>query len=129
MGRIVIVDDEKIFADILAWILRKAGHEVFTATTPMEGIEQGILHQPDIIIADWILKNHIHGGEVARHIHAAWPHARTIIITGHIEMVSQARSWCDCIDEVIEKPFHRERILAAVNQLLSERELVPADAC
>lgn len=129
MGRILIVDDEKIFIDILAGILRKAGHEVFAAITPIEGIEQGILNQPDVIIADWMLKNHIHGGEVARQIHVACPHARAIIITGHIEMASEARSWRDCIDEVIEKPFHRERILAVVNQLLSESELTPAHSC
>ena len=123
MARILIVEDETSLANLLAGILKREGHEVLVAANAADGIELGVGNEPDLIIADWLLKSRIHGGEMSRRIHTACPHVKTIIITGHPEVASRARSWCECIDEVIEKPFHIERILRAVRRILPETEL------
>jgi len=129
MARILIIEDERPLADLLAGILEREGHEVLAAANAADGIGQAIARRPDVVIADWMLTNRIHSGEAASRIRAACPHVKIIIITGHPEIASRARSWCDCIDEVLEKPFHSKRLVAAVRRLLSEEEPFLAEVC
>ena len=129
MARILIIEDERPLADLLAGILEREGHEVLAAANAVDGIGQAIAHRPDVVIADWMPKNRIHGGEAASRIRTACPDVKIIIITGHLEIASRARSWCDCIGEVLEKPFHSERLVAAVRRLLSEEKPFLAKLC
>jgi DNA-binding NtrC family response regulator len=119
MGRVLIVEDDRPFADVLAFAFRLDGHEVSVAVTADEGIRLGLACRPDVIVADWLLRGDLHGGEVCQRILAACPDARTIIITGCSEVVSLVARGCDGVAAVIEKPFHTEEILRAVNQALS----------
>jgi DNA-binding response OmpR family regulator len=126
MARVLIVEDDRPFADVLAFAFRLDGHEVFVATTAGEGVRLGWAHSPDVIIADWMLRSDLHGGEVCRRIHAVCPLVKAIIITGRSDIVSQAARYCECVTAVVEKPFHTEEIIQAVNQALSrEKELMP----
>jgi two-component system, OmpR family, KDP operon response regulator KdpE len=120
MGRILIVDDEESLAKLLAWVLRQEGHEVFVAANAGDGIKLGLMEPPDLLITDWMLKHSMHGGEVARCIRSVYSSTRTIVITGHPEIVSNAQAWQEWIDVVIEKPFHMRHLFAAVRQLLRE---------
>jgi len=122
MARILIIENERPLADLLAGILEREGHEVLTAANAADGIGQAIARRPDVVIAEGMLKNRIHGGEAASRIRIACPYVKIIIISGHPEIASRARSWCDFIDEVLEKPFHSERLVATVRRLLSEEE-------
>jgi DNA-binding response OmpR family regulator len=129
MARILIIEDERPLADLLAGILEREGHEVLAAANAAEGIGQAMAHRPDVVIAAWMLKDRVHGGEAACRIRTACPHVKIIIITGHLEVALRARSWCDCINEVLEKPFHSERLVAAVRRLLSEEKPFLAEVC
>jgi DNA-binding response OmpR family regulator len=123
MARILIVEDDRPFADALAFAFRLEGHEVLVAATADEGVRIGLARPPHVIVADWMLRHHRHGGDVCQWIHAACPNARTIIITGCPDAVSRAARWCESAAAVLEKPFHVEEILQAVNQALSGRML------
>ena len=68
MARVLIVEDDRPFADALAFAFRLEGYEVLEAATADEGIRIGLAHYPDIIIADWMLRSDLHGGEVCRQI-------------------------------------------------------------
>jgi DNA-binding response OmpR family regulator len=137
MARVLIVEDDRPFADVLAYAFQLEGHEVLVAVTADEGIRLGLMHYPDVIIADWMLRSDLHGGEVCQRIHAACPLVKAIIITGCSDIVSQAARYCQCVTAVVEKPFHTEEIIQAVNGALSAttdpepwtyRRLVPATA-
>lgn len=137
MARVLIVEDDRPFADALAFAFRLEGYEVLEATTADEGVRLGLAFHPDIIIADWMLRSDVHGGEVCRQIYAACPLVKAIIITGCSEIVPQAAGCCPCVTAVVEKPFHTEEIIQAVNRALSGikdpkpwiyRRLVPAPA-
>ena len=137
MSRILIVEDNRPFADALAYAFQLEGHEVAVAATADEGIRFGLAHRPDVIIADWMLRSDLHGGDVCRRIHAACPLMKAIIITGCSDIVSQAARCSPCVAAVIEKPFHTEEIIGAVRLALSDaseanpwiyQRLVPASA-
>jgi DNA-binding response OmpR family regulator len=119
MARILIVEDDRPFADALAFTLRLEGHEVSVALSADEGIELGLAQCPDVVIADWMLRNELHGGEVCRRIHAACASVKTIIMTGYLEAVPEVGRRSEYGQAIIEKPFHKEDILAAVNRALS----------
>ena len=119
MARILIVEDDRPFAEALTAMLRLEGHEVLAADNADEGIRLGLVQHPDVVVADWMLKDDLHGGEVCRRIHVACPRAKAIIITGYPTVAAQASRWCACIEAVVEKPFRKEKIIEAINQALS----------
>ncbi len=54
MTRILIVEDEADIRDVLAFNLRQAGHEVFTAATGRHAIEQ-LAAKPQLVLLDVML--------------------------------------------------------------------------
>jgi DNA-binding response OmpR family regulator len=124
MSRILIVDDEQHYLEHLSAALSRDGHEVRTAASGREGIALGSRFRPDVLIADWMLKNHIHGLSVSDTLRAVLPDLRIILITGFppSELRDSARE--AGIGDFIEKPFSLERMKTAVRNVQSL--LVPA---
>ena len=102
------------------WQPRPAGHDVSVAASAEEGIKLGLTGRPDVVIADWMLGGNLHGGEVCRRIRATCPAVKTIIMTLAIWMgASDVEQWPQYAETLLEKPFHQEAILEAVNRALS----------
>jgi two-component system OmpR family response regulator len=118
MARILIVETNPFFADVLACTLWAEKHDVVVANSAEEGIRLGAASRPDVVVAAWLLRGELRGGDVCRRIRAASPGTKVIIITGRDELISQAKKYCRCVVAVLAKPFHREDILAAVRKAL-----------
>ncbi len=52
MAKILIAEDERDIRDLVAFTLRFAGHEVFTATNGEEAVEMTPKVNPDLILMD-----------------------------------------------------------------------------
>jgi len=52
MAKILIAEDERDIRDLVAFTLRFAGHEVFTATNGEEAVEMAPKVNPDLILMD-----------------------------------------------------------------------------
>lgn len=52
MSKILIVDDDKDFAQLLEYDLKKKGYETVTANNGEEGLERALKEKPDLIILD-----------------------------------------------------------------------------
>jgi two-component system, cell cycle response regulator CpdR len=118
MARILIVEDDSFFADVLACTLGLDGHEVAVADSASEGVRRGRANCYDLVVAAWRLKGDMHGGTVCRRIRAAWPSVKALVITGHHECALEAAQYGKCVAAVLIKPFHRNEILEAVRQAL-----------
>ena len=123
MTQILIVEDNQPFAEALASALRLEGYEVLMAQSADEGVELGLAHHPDVVIADWVLGDDLHGGEVCGLIQAACPSTKTILMTGYLNDVSLIRQWPKYAEILLEKPFHKEAIVAAVHRAISAASL------
>jgi DNA-binding NtrC family response regulator len=119
MAQILIVEDDRPFADSLAMTLRLEGHEMLVAANAHEGIRLGLTHRPAVVISDWMLRNNLHGGEVCGQIRDACPSAKCIIMTGYLDALPEIARQCEHLEAVIAKPFHKEDILAAVHRALA----------
>ncbi len=52
MSKILIVDDDKDFAQLLEFDLKKKGYQTVTAHNGEEGMEKALKEKPDLIILD-----------------------------------------------------------------------------
>src|SRR5690554_5215006 len=63
MFKVLVVDDEEGFLQIIQVLLGRAGYETLTASDGREGLEMIYQHQPDMVILDDMMPG-LTGGEV-----------------------------------------------------------------
>lgn len=93
MKRILVVDDESAVYGPITLMIRKLGHQAFTATRGEKAIEYFRKERPHLTILDLGLPD-INGIEVFKRIHALVPDHPVIILTGAgtEEMEKEARN-------------------------------------
>lgn len=126
MSRVLVVDDEPRYRDHISRALVRDGHDVRTAATGREAIALGSEFRPQLLIADWMLKDHLHGLHVSEALRAVVPALGTILITGFpsSDLREDARSLQ--VTEFLEKPFEMARLRDAVRAVTSA-SLSPLD--
>ena len=83
MARFLVVDDEPRFRDYLTRILAKDGHEVRAAADEDGALASLDAFEPDVLIADWMLRSGVDGLDLAAQLRRRYPGLATIVITGH----------------------------------------------
>ena len=113
MPRVLVVDDEPDYCEELESCLTGEGCDVRTATTGRQAIQLGAMYRPDVLVADWMLGNDIHGLQVAEVLRTVSPNLQTVLITGFAsdDLRLAADQWQT---HFIEKPFERNHIQNAV---------------
>lgn len=119
MATVLIVEDEDSLRETLSRYLVHEGHEVIAASSGYEALEAGFDAEPDVLIADWMLKNHIHGLHVSEVFRALHPRLNTILITGFPSRDLLEESDRCGVSRLLEKPFDLEDLQAAVDVALS----------
>ncbi len=114
MARVLIVEDEDRYREIVAQVLGRRGHEVMEAATGHDAIALGLRHRPEVLVADWMLRHSIHGLHVAESLRVALPSLHTILVTGFPSTDVQVDFDKVGIVEMLEKPFDLERLDDAV---------------
>jgi DNA-binding NtrC family response regulator len=116
VSKVLVVDDEQVYREQLELALSRQGHEVRIAGSGREAVEVGSRYRPDVLVADWMLKNHIHGLHVAHVLTLVKPDVQTILITGFAspDLVHGAKE--AAVFEFIEKPFDTDCIIGAVTR-------------
>ena len=115
--RILVVDDSTDGADSLAFLLRAAGHEVFTAYEGKTAIRLAETHRPDVALLD-IGMPEVSGYDVARAIRReVWGRPmRLIALTGWGQAEHRRRSLEVGFDDHLVKPIELD-LLENVLQL------------
>lgn len=92
MSKILIVDDERVFCDLLQALMKSHGHEVFTAYNGKEALEQFKLNRPQFTLLDLRMPE-MDGIETLRQIRAIDQKAAVMILTawGSDDLEQQAR--------------------------------------
>jgi CheY-like chemotaxis protein len=115
--KILVADDSQDGADSLAFLLRAAGHEVFTAYDGRTAIQLAEEHKPDAVLLD-IGMPEVSGYDVARAIRReAWGRSmRLIALTGWGQAEHRRRSLEAGFDDHLVKPVELD-VLESVLQL------------
>jgi DNA-binding NtrC family response regulator len=115
MAKILIVDDEPSYREYLGRYLAREGHDVCAASSGRDAIQTGARFRPDVLVVDWMLKNHIHGLQVSEVLSAVDPGMATVLITGFPSRDLKASAERASIFRFVEKPFGLEEIRAVVD--------------
>lgn len=111
--RILVVDDEANARQIISVYLKKQGHDVQTAESGTAGlaqVEQGVW---DVVLADGKLGD-MTGRELALAIKGINPKIPVILVTGSQAPLQEGVVQGSPFDAVLEKPFGREALYAAI---------------
>ncbi|MFT5694284.1 MAG: DNA-binding NtrC family response regulator [Myxococcota bacterium] len=114
MASVLIVEDEKSLRETLTRFLKREGHEVISAADGREAFDHGISAEPEILVTDWMLKNHIHGLHISEAFKAINPSLHTILITGFPSKDLLSESDRGGVLQLLEKPFDLEELRRAV---------------
>ena len=120
MATVLIVEDEDSLRETLSRYLVHEGHDVIAAASGYEALEAGFDSNPDLLIADWMLKNHIHGLHVSEVFRALHPSLNTILITGFPSRDLLEESDRCGVSRLLEKPFDLRDLHDAVDLALGD---------
>ena len=122
--RILIVDDEKIFAEFLCHLLSLDGHHAEMAQSGAEAlakIDQAGENSFDLVITDQAMPG-VRGQELAISIKELFPRTRVMILTGMSTL--HGRRWHEAVDVALFKPISHAQLKAAVNALMAKPDVV-----
>ena len=124
--RIMIIDDDKEFLDELTEVLNLSGYEVFPFTDGQIALDQITEHVTDIILLDLKMEG-INGFQVANKVmHSSNIKDIPIIaMTGFFTLKEHSMLMrINGIKKAFIKPFNFEELVAEIENILNEKQLV-----
>ena len=120
MAKIVVIEDDLTFLDLLRVHLAGAGHEVLTAEDAVLGLRAIIASAPDLILLDLAVP-YLDGFEMIEALHTdpASRNIPVIVITGRgdDETYTQARKLGAA--QLLTKPVARDLLMKAIDGQLN----------
>jgi CheY-like chemotaxis protein len=118
--RVVVVDDESAFADVLTLALTMSGYEVATAGDGLSGLAVIVSQRPDIVVLDYTMPV-LDGAGVLRAM-AADPRTASVPVLLVSSMPrAVVEHACHGYTELLSKPFSLEVLLAAIHRVLESK--------
>ncbi len=125
-GRVLVVDDEADVRKVARICLEKAGYQVIEAEDGEQAIQQiKVGDNPlvlDVIITD-INMPKINGLEAIQFFQQEWPRVSLIVMTGYPNLETAKELMKRGLVDYLVKPVDKEKLLAAVEKAMSQREL------
>ena len=117
--KILVVDDEQVLVETMAYNLEQAGYLVTTAADGSTALEVARRETPDLIILDIMLPE-IDGLEVCRQLRRESSTAMTpiMMLTAKGDEIDKVVGLEVGADDYVTKPFGRRELLARVRALL-----------
>lgn len=122
MARIIIVDDDTLFREMLTEFLTKEGHEIVDASDGNIGLEVLILKPVDIAIVDIIMPNR-DGIATIRDIKNLFPRTKIIAISGatqHMDEGCFKTAKTIGAHHTLSKPFKPSELLGLIESVMNE---------
>ncbi len=124
MARILLIDDDESLRPALRLILVHFGHTVIEARDGKEGLALFAHFQPDVLITDIVMPEK-EGMAVLMELRNRPSTVKVIAMSGGgrqhaVDYLHMAKLLG--ADRVLAKPFSNETLVAAVNDVLAERE-------
>ena len=127
MGRkILVVDDEPVLVETIAYNLEQAGYQVTTAADGASALEIAQREPLDLIILDIMLPE-MDGLEVCRQLRREGLTATTpiMMLTAKGDEIDKVVGLEVGADDYVTKPFGRRELMARVRALLRRAEYTP----
>ena len=119
--RVLLAEDEPNIAELLRFLLGRAGFVVDAETDGEAALAAALADQPEVVILDVMLPG-LDGLEVLRRLRAdpRGKALRTIVLTAKGQRADRQAAMDGGADLFITKPFSNEELVAAVRRLAGE---------
>jgi len=120
LAKILVIEDDLTFLDLVRALLESAGHEVVTAEDAALGLRAVISESPDLIIFD-IFIPYLDGFELLETLRTD-PATRpipVIVLTGRGDDDIYARVRKLGVSDFFTKPVERDRLIGSIERLLT----------
>ena len=124
-NRVLVVDDERALAGVIASYLAKAGFEVTQAYTGPDAVTTARDDDPDVIVLDLGLPG-LDGIEVCRQIRT-FSDCYILMLTARGDEVDKLIGLSVGADDYLTKPFSNRELVARVQTVLRRPRRVAAD--
>jgi DNA-binding response OmpR family regulator len=118
MAKILLVDDDEDLSETLCECLEMDGHEVSSAVTGTQALQQMRAEAHDIVILDWQLPE-LEGLEVCRQYRQSGGTDKILMLTGKRDAQSQQEGHAAGATEFLVKPFTADQLIERINSLLA----------
>ncbi len=127
--KILVVDDEPVLVETIAYNLEQAGYQVITAADGASALQAARREVPDLIILDIMLPE-MDGLEVCRQLRRENSTATIpiMMLTAKSDEIDKVVGLEVGADDYVTKPFGRRELLARVRALLRRSDYVPLEA-
>ena len=115
--RILIVDDEKLLADLLAQALRAQGSETFTANDGFQAVQKARKLRPDAIVMD-VMMPVMDGMEAMERIRQDYPDIPVLMLTAKDATADKITGLRSGADDYVTKPFDLTEVELRLEALL-----------
>lgn len=115
-GRVLVVDDEKPLARMVATYLERAGYEVALTHTGPAAVQAARVHEPDVMVLDLGLPG-MDGIEVCRRVRA-FSECYVLMLTARGDEHHRLEGLAVGADDYITKPFSVRELVARVGAVM-----------
>ena len=127
MSKILVVDDEHDFAELVSFNLKSRGHEVLTAVSGIDALTRAQRLLPDLIVMDVMMPG-IDGFSICAILRnqpatKAIPIIMYTALTGQIARLNGLEAGAD---DCLTKPFKLKDLVIRVEKLLHQQKTAPA---
>jgi len=115
--RILLIEDDPVFAASIDLMLRTEDFTVQAVTAGEEGLGLGRLKEHDLILLDLNLPD-ISGFDVLRSLRIGQIRIPILILSGLASMESKVKGLGLGADDYLTKPFHKDELVARIHAIL-----------
>jgi DNA-binding response OmpR family regulator len=124
---ILIVEDERRLADVLAHIMKEANYNVDAVYTGGDGLDYALSGQYDVAVLDVMLPG-MNGFEIVRRMREAKVSTPVLMLTAKGEVADRVHGLDSGADDYMQKPFAAEELLARIRALTRRQGEVALNA-
>jgi len=116
-GKVLVVEDDTLIAELAAGMLNELGFEAVVAHSAKEALDRlASGEKPQLIFSDIVMPGGISGIELARKVRGRFPELPILLTTGYSEQVGGTHGF-----PVLQKPYELESLGSAVGKILQSQ--------
>ncbi|MBF0507571.1 MAG: sigma-54-dependent Fis family transcriptional regulator [Deltaproteobacteria bacterium] len=121
-GAVLIVDDEQIARENLAYALKKEGYDTCCVDGGKAALAELKKREFDLVMTDLRMPE-VDGMEVLRHTKSSYPETEVIVITGHASVSSAVEAMHQGAYHYLSKPYQLDEVRNLVMQAMEKRSM------
>ncbi len=121
-ARILAVDDQRYFRELLEGLLREEGYEVETVSSAEEALGRLDREEFDVVITDLVMPG-VDGTELVGRIKERLPDQEIVMVTGVVDVKTAVEAMKQGATDYILKPFDRNTLASSLERILQRRRL------